>query len=99
MGRSMRKLLWVIGAAVCVLAAPAFATTGAFQAQGQIAGIVGSAAIPSQKIGSFVVPEAPDGAILMAQVVSSPGDNNSGGTTTGGCNPNTVSPAKPCKNK
>jgi hypothetical protein len=90
----MRKLLWVIGAAVCVLAAPAFATTAALQAQGQIAGIVGSP-IPSQKIGAFLVAQAGNSA---RQVVV---NGNADGNGNGNCgNGNSNTPSKPnCKPK
>jgi hypothetical protein len=104
-GRNMRKFLLVTSAAVCVLATPAFATTGTFHTQGQYGGVAASAAIPSQGIGSFLVPGARDTAILVAQnggKTTPPGNSGSNGNDNGNngksgkpeCDD--ITPAHPC---
>jgi hypothetical protein len=78
----MRELLVVAGAVMCVLGTPAFAATGVFHAQGQSAGIAASVAIPGQKIGSFLVLDGWDAAILVAQAERDrqpPGNSGSNG--------------------
>lgn len=102
----MRKFLLVAGAAVCVFGTPAFATTGASQAQGQSAGIAASVAIPGQEFGTFLVPGTRDGAILVAQKgppTTPPGNSGTNGNNNGNngksgkpiCD--TISPSHPCQ--
>jgi hypothetical protein len=91
-GRKMRKFLLVAGTAVCVFGTPAFAATGAFQAQGQSAGIATTVASP--------------GAILVAQngpPTSPPGNSGSNGNQdhtnngkSGKPECSVVSPSHPC---
>lgn len=97
----MRKLLLTAGTALCVFGTPAFATTGAFQAQGPLAGM--ALAIQSEMTGAVLVPGPHRAAILLAQKggpTVPPGNSGSNGNDQGQDNLakcETATPSHPCK--